>query len=270
MSTRPRSSATRARVASMPSMTGICTSMSTTSGRSARACSSGGRPLSASPTTSRSGSTDSIIRKPDRTRCWSSTMSTRSAGRGGQARSVLERHAHPHAVAAGRARPDLDLAAHARPPARACPRWPSPDPEVRRAGGRRRAPRPRRRRSAVRSSTRSTTRARARRRVPDGVGQRLLGDPVEGQAERCREPLRRTGAGLDDVVRRGEAGCRALGREGGQVADARLGRAAVAVAGLVAEVAQGAEQAAHLGDRLARGPLDVAEGGWPRPRGRGR
>ena len=40
MSTRPRSSATRARVASMPSMTGICTSISTTSGRSARACSS--------------------------------------------------------------------------------------------------------------------------------------------------------------------------------------------------------------------------------------
>ena len=79
---------TRARVASMPSMTGICTSISTTSGRSARACSRAIAPLAASPTTSRSGSTESIIRKPERTRCWSSTMSTRNVGSAAQARSA--------------------------------------------------------------------------------------------------------------------------------------------------------------------------------------
>ena len=69
MSTFARSSATIARVASMPSMTGIWTSMRMTSGRNSRAFSSATWPLGASPTTSTSSSTLSIIEKPERTMC---------------------------------------------------------------------------------------------------------------------------------------------------------------------------------------------------------
>ncbi|CAA9405337.1 MAG: hypothetical protein AVDCRST_MAG01-01-1286 [uncultured Rubrobacteraceae bacterium] len=64
------------RVASMPPMTGMVTSMSTRSGRSLRACSMASLPLEASPTTSMSGWVPSTTRKPCLTTSWSSARST--------------------------------------------------------------------------------------------------------------------------------------------------------------------------------------------------
>src|SRR6478609_1344185 len=257
MSTRPRSSATSARGASMPSMTGICTDMSTTSGCSARAWSSAVAPLSASPTTSRSGSTESIIRKPERTSCWSSTMSTRRVT-AGSGTVLLERHPDAHPVATGGAGPDLDLAAH--------PGCALTHPEVTQArAGRRTA-----RAAVVEHLDLGVGRGgpvlhaqhdagRARGRVPGGVGQRLLCDAVEREPQGSGKLLRGTGTRLDLVVGGDQAGCRALGSQRRQVAHPGLRGAAVALGTLLAEVAQRAEQAAHLGDRLARGALDDAE-----------
>src|ERR1700694_5969702 len=65
------------RVASMPSTPGIRTSIRTTSGRSVRTASIAADPSPASPTTSRSGCASRIMRKPARTKAWSSTIKTR-------------------------------------------------------------------------------------------------------------------------------------------------------------------------------------------------
>ena len=66
MSTLDRPSATIRVVASMPSTPGICTSMSTTSGRNSRHASIAAAPSAASPITSMSSSALSIIEKPER------------------------------------------------------------------------------------------------------------------------------------------------------------------------------------------------------------
>lgn len=74
-SSSPALAAIRA-VAWMPSTFGIRMSMSTTSGRVRRSCSTASSPLVASPTTSMSSSMSSSRRKPDRTSPSSSGSST--------------------------------------------------------------------------------------------------------------------------------------------------------------------------------------------------
>ncbi|RPK78645.1 hypothetical protein EES47_30170 [Streptomyces sp. ADI98-12] len=64
------------RVASIPSMPGIRTSMTTTSGARAATCSSATLPSAASPTTARSGSESIASRNPMRSSAWSSTSRT--------------------------------------------------------------------------------------------------------------------------------------------------------------------------------------------------
>ncbi len=64
-------------VASAPSITGMRTSMRTTSGSRSRHCSWASSPFAASPTTSMSAYVDSSTLRPSRTIWWSSTMSTR-------------------------------------------------------------------------------------------------------------------------------------------------------------------------------------------------
>ena len=65
------------RVASMPSMTGIRTSIKMTSGLVRRAASTASAPLPASPTTAKPGVAAIIPQKPTRTRAWSSATTTR-------------------------------------------------------------------------------------------------------------------------------------------------------------------------------------------------
>ena len=72
------------RVASMPSISGIRTSISTTSGMCRRACSTASAPVPASPTTSKPAVAATMPRKPARTRAWSSATSTRSVMNGNQ------------------------------------------------------------------------------------------------------------------------------------------------------------------------------------------
>lgn len=60
-------------VASIPSISGIRTSMRTTSGPVRRPTSIASRPSAASPTTTRSPASSSITRNPERTTGWSST-----------------------------------------------------------------------------------------------------------------------------------------------------------------------------------------------------
>ncbi len=66
------------RVASMPSMSGIRTSISTTSGWVLRACCTASAPSPASPTTVNPGVAATMPRNPARTSAWSSATSTRS------------------------------------------------------------------------------------------------------------------------------------------------------------------------------------------------
>ena len=65
------------RVASMPSMTGMRTSIKMTSGLVCRAASTASVPLPASPTTVNPGVAVMIPQKPTRTRAWSSATTTR-------------------------------------------------------------------------------------------------------------------------------------------------------------------------------------------------
>jgi hypothetical protein len=64
-------------VASMPSITGISRSISTTSGTRRRAMATASSPLPASPTTWRAGSSSRNPRSPRRTTLWSSVIKTR-------------------------------------------------------------------------------------------------------------------------------------------------------------------------------------------------
>ena len=73
-------SAAIARVASMPSITGMRTSIRTMSGRARRASSTAARPSPASPASSRSSSPSSRTRNPARNSAWSSATTTRITG----------------------------------------------------------------------------------------------------------------------------------------------------------------------------------------------
>ena len=66
------------RVASMPSISGIRTSISTTSGRICSARATASAPVPASPTTVRSGARSTSTRKLPRSSAWSSAISTRT------------------------------------------------------------------------------------------------------------------------------------------------------------------------------------------------
>jgi hypothetical protein len=70
--------ATIRRVASIPSMLGMRTSMRTTSGRSPSASPTASPPSPASPTTSMSSLASRIMRKPPRTSAWSSAITIRT------------------------------------------------------------------------------------------------------------------------------------------------------------------------------------------------
>ena len=101
-------------VASIPSSSGILMSISTTSGSSRRACASAWPPLAASPTTRRSGSASSIIRRPSRTRSWSSTIRTLITT--APAAGATERQPGAHGEPAAGPRPGAQLAAEHRHP----------------------------------------------------------------------------------------------------------------------------------------------------------
>ena len=64
------------RVASMPSSTGIRTSMRMTSGFAARATATASAPLAASPTTEKPGVAAMMPQKPTLTSAWSSATAT--------------------------------------------------------------------------------------------------------------------------------------------------------------------------------------------------
>jgi len=78
ISTRTSVLAVICRVASMPSMTGIRTSIRTTSGLVSLAAVTAALPFAASPTISRPGVAAMMPQKPTRTRAWSSATTTRS------------------------------------------------------------------------------------------------------------------------------------------------------------------------------------------------
>ncbi len=91
-------------------------------------------------------------------------------------------------------------------------------------------------------------------RVPDHVGQRLLDDPVRGQADRLRHRAEIPDGG-GDVEFGPHPGLRDGGEQARQVVQARLrGLVGLAVGG-----PQHPEQAAHLGERSARGGGDLPE-----------
>ena len=100
-------------------------------------------------------------------------------------------------------------------------------------------------------------------RVATDVGERLLHRAEDRETDAAREPARRALLGLDHVEGDREALVADLGDQAGEVADARVRRTRLAgPARLVLphSLAQGAEQAAHLRDRVAGGLLDVGEG----------
>src|SRR5437879_7655422 len=76
----PGCSCLSTRVAARPSRSGMCTSISTTSGCSWRQTVSASWPLAASPTISAFLSQARILRSPARARSWSSTITTRVGG----------------------------------------------------------------------------------------------------------------------------------------------------------------------------------------------
>ena len=168
----------------MPSTPGIRMSISTTSGSSARAWSCAGLAVPASPTTVMSGSASRISRKP----------------RAQQRLVVDQQHSDRHRPSLSgepghaprsRLRPRADArdVHHRAPRARGCP----PD-RARPSAARRPAPSPSsstRDRELVRLVPHGHPGARRGARVPQGVGQRLLDQPVGGQVDAGRQRPRR-------------------------------------------------------------------------------
>ena len=232
------------------------TSIKITSGSSSRAWASAWLPSAASPATARSGSASSSIRRPSRTRSWSSTIRTLittgppAAGR--------------RPAAAGRRRRTRRRAAARRPVHRRIPRLarasrPAPARQPRSAaapGG----PVPLSVTSIVTVLVRASDRhlGAGRARVLEYVGQRLLDDPVDrhvhGRGQRGEVAV--DGPGSPAGPRPGRWPARAC-----QLADARLR----GEPGLLVRVAQHAEQAAGLGQRLPRAVLDLLQGRGPPP-----
>src|SRR5689334_19164467 len=194
MTTFPASSETIRWVALIPSIPGIWTSISTTSGRSASASSIAFSPSDASPTTLMSGSTDRIIRNPARTRSWSSTSRTRIASSVIEPSSqrlvqhrVVQRDPDPDPESSHGPGADLALAAEQADP--------FPDPDMAEPAADRRVLR-----AAVveyfeldrvTEITQREMRAAGRRMLPD-VRERLLGDPVHRHGHGLRQLGRRT------------------------------------------------------------------------------
>ena len=238
----------------MPFMPGMRTSIKITSGSSSRAWASAWPPSAASPATARSGSASSSIRRPSRTRSWSSAIRTLiTTGRAPAGRRP---------AAAGRARRTRRPAAARRPAHR---RIPPPARASRPARARRLGPRrpdfavPSSVTSIVTVSWRAADRhvGAGRAGVLEDVGQRLLDDPVDrhvhGRGQRGE-------VAVDDQVHRQARGPDAGGQRV-QVADARLR----GEPGLLVRVAQDAQQAAGLGQCLPGAVLDLLQGRLGRP-----
>src|SRR3954469_21551578 len=255
MTTFSASSATIRWVAVMPSVPGIWTSMSTTSGRNASASSMAFSPSDASPTTSMSGSTDRIIRNPARTRSWSSTSNTLmgasaiSTSSGERAVLRIERDADPDPESSHGPRADLALAAEQADPL-ADPGGPGP------AGPRGlfRAPVvDHLELDRVAEVAQCEVRAARGRVLPD-VGQRLLRDPVDRHGHRLRQLDYRTDLVEADL----QAASVHLGDQCGQPVRACLRRLRVRRPDVDVGVrrAQHAEQLPHLVHGAAAGLLD--------------
>ena len=232
-------------VASRPSILGIWTSISTTSGRSCRVTATAWSPSLASPTTSMSSSASRIIRKPARTSAWSSTSTT-----------VI---GHCTAPFSGK------VACTANPPRGGGrhgggPRAGSPAPHADQPVAAAVARRPVGPSGAVvqhldLERRRPVAHPHRRGGPPEcftGVGERLLDDPVRRHLERGRERPRVT---LDRQVDRQRPAGR-LRHQIVELGQPRLGREFVGLAG----AAQEPEQAVHLDDGLAAGGLDRAQG----------
>ena len=114
------------RVASMPSIAGIRTSITTTSGRSRSNPRTASAPSIASPTTSMSSSASRIMRNPPRISAWSSAMSTR-IDRRGASRSIgsVRAHHEPAARAGAVSNVPPNMATRSRMPISP---WPRPAP----------------------------------------------------------------------------------------------------------------------------------------------
>ena len=221
MITRERSPrSTIRRVVSTPSIPGMRTSISTTSGCKRSTTSSASSPSAASPTSSRSGWASRTIRKPMRSSSWSSTR-TIDVRRSCPARRWAAGEREPRRASASRCR-------RAAGPRRSCRRRP------RRARACRAARRPSGAATAVpapwsRTSTATVVGAEGQRdlragagaRVLERVGQRLLDDPVDRQLQAGRD---RAGGLTGDLVAHRQAGAAHLLDERVEPAQAGLGR----------------------------------------------
>ncbi|MCO5594547.1 hypothetical protein L7F22_048579 [Adiantum nelumboides] len=256
VSTRTRTpgcSATTRRVAAMPSRRGIRTSISTTSTSVRSSSASAASPSPAWATTARSSHESSTIAKPVRTSSWSSTSISRtgspfSSGRG------CEGQAQPDRPAAVGVRTGLDRAAvqggalpHAGQ-AVAAARWGGDGAAgalVVDAHG-----------QLVGGPPQVDVGGHAGPGVLDDVGQRLLHDPVDGQAGTGRELPR--GADGPQVDRQ-PAGADLLD-ERGDVTGAGLRTRRVGVGVVVRTgVAQHRQQAADVGQRGPARRRDAGE-----------
>src|SRR6266511_2854306 len=173
------------RVASMPSITGMRTSISTTSGSNAWVIATPWTPSPASPTTSRSGWVSSTIRKPSSSSGWSSTSNTRVV------MYRLRRRSAGWLVRANRRRRAV--------------RTVVADLQVR----------------AVVAVAQPNLRAGLRPGVLEGVGERLLHDAVDGEPGPGPPRSWYAFGGQRDP----HAGCADLFHQRVEVAQPRLGRA---------------------------------------------
>src|SRR5438105_9150640 len=179
------------RVASMPSSWGMVMSISTTSGARVSAVCTAARPSSTSPTTSRSGSPSRRERTPSRNIAWSSTSSTRMRsptpghrGLGGLGEGDVGAHPGPSAGAAGHADVAAGDAGALAHPGDAEPRPPvavrsvevEADPVVADVEPHR---------PGEEAQPEADPAGAA---VLLDVGERLLGDPVEGHLDGGGEP----------------------------------------------------------------------------------
>src|SRR5271165_3781097 len=195
-------------VASSPSITGIRTSIRTTSGCSLAASATACAPSAASPATTYPEASR-ITQKPARTSSWSSATSTRS-GPSAITAPLQHRQAGGDSEAAGRIGPDGQrTAAGGHPLGDARQAEPVREPLGQLGSGGRggigthgsgaRVGDPDRHESLLVANLDGGPRPR---RVPQRVGQRLLDDPVRGQVH----PGRQAGRLADDLVHDRESG----------------------------------------------------------------
>ena len=121
VSTSTRGPPASRRVASIPSITGMRTSISATSGSCSEQTRTASAPSAAGPTTEMSGWVSSNAPNPARTTCWSSATTTRITG----ARPAARRPREPPPLAAPVRSEPPTIATRSRMP---CSPWPSPSP----------------------------------------------------------------------------------------------------------------------------------------------